>query len=157
MDIFKNTFLIVHLWTTVSDKVSVKAKLKNSLFLYYNKFFLEFFPRISELKLFRKLMKILGRNTERMPRTKIVFIKKSKQLGMCNKMFLLTYVMPLFFLYPLKTSENLWFSHVFRGCRKRPVAWNELTGNTKKQYPEVFCKKIFLKIHRKTPVPESLL
>ena len=63
---------------------------------------------------------------------------------MCNKMFLLTYVMPLFFLYSLKT-ENLWFSHVFRGCRKRPVAWNELTGNTQKQYPEVFCKKNFLK------------
>ena len=27
------------------------------------------------------------------------------------------------FLYPLKTSENLWFSNVFRGYRKRPVAW----------------------------------
>ena len=26
------------------------------------------------------------------------------------------------FLYPLKKSENLWFSDVFRGYRKRPVA-----------------------------------
>ena len=26
------------------------------------------------------------------------------------------------FLYPLKTSENLWFSDVFRGVRKSPVA-----------------------------------
>ena len=26
------------------------------------------------------------------------------------------------FLCPLKTSENLWFSDVFRGYRKRPVA-----------------------------------
>ena len=26
------------------------------------------------------------------------------------------------FLYPLKTSENLWLSDVFRGYRKRPVA-----------------------------------
>ena len=30
-----------------------------------------------------------------------------------------------FFLYPLKTSENL-FSNVFKGCRKKPVALNEL-------------------------------
>ena len=30
------------------------------------------------------------------------------------------------FLYPLKTSENLWFSVVFRGYRKRSVVWNEL-------------------------------
>ena len=27
-----------------------------------------------------------------------------------------------FFLYPLKTSEDLLFSDVFRGYRKRPVA-----------------------------------
>ena len=26
------------------------------------------------------------------------------------------------FLYSLKTLENLWFSDVFRGCRKRSVA-----------------------------------
>ena len=30
------------------------------------------------------------------------------------------------FRCPLKTSENLWFSDVFRGYRKRPVAWNGL-------------------------------
>ena len=30
------------------------------------------------------------------------------------------------FIYPLKTSENQRFSDVFRGYRKRPVAWNEL-------------------------------
>ena len=29
------------------------------------------------------------------------------------------------FLYPLKIWENLWFSDVFRRCKKRPVAWNE--------------------------------
>ena len=29
-------------------------------------------------------------------------------------------------LYPLKTSENLWFSDVFRGYRKGPVTWNGL-------------------------------
>ena len=32
------------------------------------------------------------------------------------------------FLYPLKISENLWFSYVFRGYRKRPVTWNRLVG-----------------------------
>ena len=30
------------------------------------------------------------------------------------------------FLYPLKTSGNQRFSDVFRGYKKRPVAWNEL-------------------------------
>ena len=30
------------------------------------------------------------------------------------------------FLHPLKTSKNLWFSDVFRGYRKRSVAWNGL-------------------------------
>ena len=35
--------------------------------------------------------------------------------------------MPLISFYaPLKTSVNLWFSDVFRGYRKRPVAWNGL-------------------------------
>ena len=31
------------------------------------------------------------------------------------------------FLYPLNISENFRFFDVFRGYRKRPVAWNELT------------------------------
>ena len=30
------------------------------------------------------------------------------------------------FVYLLKTSENLWFSVVFRRYRKRPMAWNGL-------------------------------
>ena len=30
------------------------------------------------------------------------------------------------FLYPLKISENIWFSDVSRGHRKRSVAWKEL-------------------------------
>ena len=29
------------------------------------------------------------------------------------------------FLYPLKRSENLWFSDLFRGYRKRTVTWKE--------------------------------
>ena len=33
------------------------------------------------------------------------------------------------FRYTLKTSEHLWFS-VFRGYRKRPVAWNGLSGKS---------------------------
>ena len=36
------------------------------------------------------------------------------------------------FLYPLKTSENLWFSDVFKGYRKRLVAWNGLRLQRKK-------------------------
>ena len=30
------------------------------------------------------------------------------------------------FWYPLKTSENLWFSYVFRGYQRWSVAWNGL-------------------------------
>ena len=33
------------------------------------------------------------------------------------------------FRYPLKASENLWFFHVFRGYRRRLVAWNGLIKN----------------------------
>ena len=30
------------------------------------------------------------------------------------------------FWYPLKSSENLWFSDVFSGYQKKSVAWNGL-------------------------------
>ena len=36
------------------------------------------------------------------------------------------FYVPGLFLYFLKTSKNFWFSGVFRGYRKRPVAWNGL-------------------------------
>ena len=39
------------------------------------------------------------------------------------------------FLYPLKTSENQRFSDVFRGHRKRPVAWNGLRSKWVKWKP----------------------
>ena len=39
-----------------------------------------------------------------------------------------TYFMSLFsFHTPLKTSENLWFSDIFRGYRKNLLTWNRLT------------------------------
>ena len=51
----------------------------------------------------------------------------------------------VFFLYPLKTSGNLWFSDVFRRYRKRSVAsmkwvncWKTLV---RRSHPEVFCGK----------------
>ena len=34
-----------------------------------------------------------------------------------------------FFLYPLKTTENLWYSHAFRVYRRKRVSWNRLTFN----------------------------
>ena len=40
------------------------------------------------------------------------------------------------FLYPLKASENQRFSDVFKGYRKRPVAWNGLIKSV--PYPELF-------------------
>ena len=33
------------------------------------------------------------------------------------------------FLYPLKTSENLWFSDVFRRYRKETLTWNLIADN----------------------------
>ena len=39
--------------------------------------------------------------------------------------------MPLVFRYALKTSENQRFSEVFREYRKRAVAWNGLSCNSK--------------------------
>ena len=39
------------------------------------------------------------------------------------------------FLYPLKIWENLWFSDIFRGYRKRTVAWNGLSKKNKPYYP----------------------
>ena len=30
------------------------------------------------------------------------------------------------FQYPLETSEDLWFSDIYKGYRKRPEAWNRL-------------------------------
>ena len=44
---------------------------------------------------------------------------------MCNAILNLFHATGLF-LYLLKKSENIWFSGVFRGYRKRPVAWNGL-------------------------------
>ena len=42
------------------------------------------------------------------------------------------------FLYPLKTSENLCFSDVFRGYRKRPVAWYGLMNIYLKLFIDIF-------------------
>ena len=38
------------------------------------------------------------------------------------------------FLQPLKRSENLWFSDVFRRHRKRPVAWDGLMPKTRNNW-----------------------
>ena len=47
-----------------------------------------------------------------------------------NKFITIRFINPFhatgLFRKPLKTSENLWFSDVFRGYQKRPVAWNGL-------------------------------
>ena len=48
------------------------------------------------------------------------------------------------FLYPLKTLENQRFSDVFRGCRKRPVAWNELISQCKSATKLVRMIKFFV-------------
>ena len=46
-----------------------------------------------------------------------------------------------FLLYPLKTSEKQWFPNVFRGYRKKLVAWNGLKGSMLK-YLKKFWKSL---------------
>ena len=51
------------------------------------------------------------------------------------------------FLHPLKTSENLWFSDVFRGHRMRRVAWNDLIKDML-SYAIVFIDGIVVSVLR---------
>ena len=55
----------------------------------------------------------------------------------------------VFFLYPLKTSENIWFSHVFRGYTKKLVVCNGLIRNLpdRNKHPKASVEH-FHKIHR---------
>ena len=51
------------------------------------------------------------------------------------------------FLYPLKTSENIWFSDVFREYRNETLAWNGLiqkafSGWYRKIFTETFGEKL---------------
>ena len=48
---------------------------------------------------------------------------------LCYHCSLLPFYTTGLFLYPLKAWESLRFSDVFRGYRKRPVAWNGLARN----------------------------
>ena len=85
----------------------------------------------------------------------LAILKCYKQM-LWRQLLFLTHFMPLvFFLYPLKTSENLWLSDVFRGYRKRPVAWNGLIllfftykykTLTRSGPPDVFLVKGVLRI-----------
>ena len=64
----------------------------------------------------------------------ITWIHRSKiktlQYFLINKFITIRFINPFhatgLFRKPLKTSENLWFSDVFKGYQKRPVAWNGL-------------------------------
>ena len=47
-----------------------------------------------------------------------------------NQFSINPFIATMIFLYPLKTSENQRFSDVFRGYRKRQVAWNELISSS---------------------------
>ena len=52
-----------------------------------------------------------------------------------------------FFLYPLKTSEDLWLSYIFRAYRKRTLTWNGLTSKLdRSSHRRCWIKKLFLKI-----------
>ena len=51
------------------------------------------------------------------------------------------------FLYTLKISKNLWFSHVFKGYRKRLVARKGLnTIKQRKEYRQFINSVVTLKI-----------
>ena len=55
------------------------------------------------------------------------------------------------FLYPLKTSENLWFSNVFRGYTKRQAVWNWLHPVVKN------CRKRTMEVIQTTSVGFALI
>ena len=46
-------------------------------------------------------------------------------------------------LYPQKTSENLWFSNVFRGYRQRSLQWILTNFIDKKVTEHIFDEKLF--------------
>ena len=52
-----------------------------------------------------------------------------KESLMVNFIFFLEYNIP--FPYPLKISENVWFSNVFRGYREGKLSWIGLTSYNK--------------------------
>ena len=64
--------------------------------------------RLMAIKVIAKLLQVCGSAIEGMENQATVLLKLFHATGL--------------FLYPLKTSEILWFSDVFRGYRKRPVA-----------------------------------
>ena len=50
----------------------------------------------------------------------------------------LTHFIPLVHFYSPENIENFWFCDVFRGCRRRPLAWNGFrSGNFTKNV--LFC------------------
>ena len=53
------------------------------------------------------------------------------------------------FQYSLKISKNLWLSDVFKGYRKRPVAWNGLTLETVYEYEAISFMNILKYLIRK--------
>ena len=64
--------------------------------------------RLMAIKVIAKLLQVCGSAIEGMENHVTVLVKPLHATGL--------------FLYPLKTSEILWFSDVFRGYKKRPVA-----------------------------------
>ena len=50
---------------------------------------------------------------------------------------------------PLKTSENLWFSDVPRGYRKKSVAWNRVNETFTSCFSWNQCSQLFCGTHRK--------
>ena len=55
-----------------------------------------------------------------------VFIGYNQIMSFRGGYFFWTIQVNVAFLYPLKTLENLWFSDVFWGYRKRILVWNGL-------------------------------
>ena len=117
-EIFKNTFFTEHFRATASGETKPISKL--------------------DLRTaYVDMLLLPERNFEtiRVQKFLIILIELMHfLLYNCPNDFWISFVGNLFnsffatdlFLYPLKTSENLWFSNNFRGYRKGPVAWNRL-------------------------------
>ena len=64
---------------------------------------------------------------------------------------LITFYSNVLFLYPLKTTENLWFSEVFKKYRKRTLCQNELNVQSvikdKNQFNTLIFYQAFIKLN----------
>ena len=115
-------------------KYCTTRNIKSLLPVWRKDYFFSFIKYLNQKWHNLLLNKIISFNTTRVNFTTKYDSFKWQSIGNINSVIaksILSYSMNWnqatnLLLHPLNKSENLWFSDVFRGYRKRPVAWNEL-------------------------------